>query len=618
MVIGSIKPDGRRFLGFRLRLACSAPTFLSVAIVLSTASVAKSDDSGVSRLPEISPVDRAYLTDLVRRTIDSRSTESRGESGSLYSPKMVPAELEHIECQVLVTLRQGGFVRGIGVSQRDNIIDAAREAAVLAGESAVVGGVERAELLDQMRVDIQVLGDVIPFLSEKNWTEPGALDGFLTPGLDGVMLFLDEEQRWFTAAEMISKNVSLTEALRTLSKEVTLNPQVLNEARLSKFRALHWWESDDAGHITSLVRGMEIVSQDNVTRRAIGDAIGRMGDYLIYRQLPDGRFTYKYNPAAMDYAGADSEVAQSGATWAVAELAGYRDTSAARRALRRAVQARMDQWVEFPAAHGAFLSEPDTENRLGVTAQFYLALSAAPDADRYEASRASLLESMLWLHQSDGAIIPAFPPATKLDTQERYSGQALLAMAKAYEREPSQQLLDALDQSFEFYRPLFEQRRLPAMVPWFGQAYGIMARLTRKHAYADFVYAMNDLTLEYQLTPANSDAAELWGAIEAPGVFGAGASTALFAQGFCEAAKTAIHFGDKQRYDLYREASLRAARFILQLEFKPNECYYVKSPTDVLGGIRTTPLDAALTIDSTQDALIALIRVDDLLFEGKP
>lgn len=609
----SVKPEAPRSPGIRLPLA-----ILTGVIVLSTASAAKSSDLDVSRLPEISKVDRAYLTELVRRTIESRSMETRGETGALYSPKLVPAQLERIECQVLVTLRQGGFVRGIGVSQRDNAIDAAREAAVLAAESAVVGGVARATLLDQMRIDIQVLGEVIPFVSNRNWTEPGALDGFLAPGVDGVMLFLDEEQRWFTAAEMISKNVSLTEALRTLSKEVTLNPQVLNEARLSKFRALHWWESDDEGHITSLVRGMQIIPPEDVTRRAIRDAINRVGDYLIYRQLPNGRFTYKYNPAAMNYTGADSELAQSGATWAVAELAAHRDTSVARRALRRAVRARMDQWVEFPAAHGAFLTEPDTENRLGVTAQFYLALSVAPDAERYEASRASLLEAMLWLHQSDGAIIPAFPPAKKLDTQERFSGQALLAMARAYEREPSQRLLDALDQSFEFYRPLFEQRRLPAMVPWFSQAYGIMARLTRKQAYADFVYAMNDLAMEYQRTSKNSDAAELWGAIEAPGIFGAGASTALFAQGFCEAAKTAKHFGDEQRFGRYREASLRAARFILQLEFKPAECYYVKSPTDVLGGIRTTPLDAALTIDSTQDALIALIRIDESLSEGKP
>lgn len=577
-------------------------------MVLSTVAAGQSIASITPALPEINEVDRQYLTKLIRRTLEYRIRD-----GSLYKPNLVPPQLDSQECQVLVTLRQGGFARGIGVSQRDKIITAAREAAILALESAKVGGANRRRVLDQVRIEVQVLGEIVPFRSLKNWTEPGALDGFLTPGLDGVMLFLDEEQRWFTPAEMISKNVSLQDALRTLSKEVSLDPQVLNEARLSKFRALHWWESDDEGHITSLVRGLDVVDKNEVTPFAIKRAIERIGGYLVYRQLPNGRFAYEYEPASAGYSDSDSELAQSGATWAMAAFAKWGESESARRALRRAIRARRDAWVEFPAAHGAFLTEPDNQNRLGVTAQLCLALQAAPEPQRYQAGRKSLLDAMLWLQQADGSILPAFPPAHKFDTQDRYPGQALLAFANAYEREPSQRLLDAIDSSFEFYRHRFKQHHPPAMVPWFSQTYGKMARLIRKRTYADFVFEMTDLTLKYQLTPENCTAPELWGAIEAPGIFSAGASTALFLHGLCDAAETARFFDDQDRYERYKTACMQAARFVLQLEFKPSECYFIKSPADVVGGIRTSPTEVNLSISSSKNALIGLIKLDRLL-----
>jgi len=588
---------------------------ITALVVLSTvAGAGSSAPKALTALPpRISDVDRHYLTRLIRHTLLSRAQDK-----PLPQPRLVPPALDDLQCQIVVTLREGGFARGIGVSDRTDAIAGARQAAILAFESAKVGGADSEAFLNNVRIEVQALGEVVPFRSEKNWTEPGALDGFLTAGLDGVMLYLDQEQRWFTPAEMISKNVTLAEALRTLGKEVSLNPHVLNEARLSKFRALHWWEFDDAGHIASLVRGLSVVPQSDVTPVAIDAAIGRIGDYIVYRQLPQGRFTYSYNPAAVEYTDTDSEVAQSGATWAVAVYAAYRDAPPVRRALRRAIHARLERWIEFPAAHGAFLTESDTRNRLGVTAQFYLALNAATDGRRYASSRSSLLNAMLWLHQSDGAILPAFPPARKLDTQERYSGQALLAFAQAYQNHPSQRLLDAIDSSFSFYRARFADRHLPAMVPWFSQAYAIMARLTRKRAYADFVYEMSDLTLDYQLTPDNSDAPEMWGAFEAPGVFSAGASTALLLQGLCQAARTARFFGDKERYQRYKTACVLATRFVMQLEFKPPECYFVKSPTDVLGGIRTSPVDVRLLIDNAQHALIGLVAVQQLLADDQP
>lgn len=586
---------------------------LAILVLLPTAAAPSAKDQSGS-LPQISDVDRRFLTQLVRRTIDSHFA-----GDVLYKPGYVPPSLSQMECQIVVTIRRAGVARGIGISSHRAIIQGVREAAVLAAESAIAGGLPRSQVLDGTRIEMQALGPVVPYQSPRNWTEPGAVDEFLEPGIDGVQLFLDDEQRWFTPAEMIAKNVNFTEALRTLAKEITLNPQVLHEALLSKFQTLHWVELDDSGQIVSLTRGMITIAPEQVTPKAVDDAIMQLGDLLVYRQLPSGRFNYEYDPAADRYGQDEDELAQSTATWAAVQFARHAPSDRTRRAAKAAIDERLAHLARLPGAdNAAFIAEPKRRNRLGVTALFCLGLAEHSDTSALAATRDQLVRAMRWLQQPGGELVPAFPPASIVDTQERYPGQALLALARDYQLTPSKETLDAFDRAHRFYSEFFASARPPAVVPWHSQAFALMSSLTKRSDYASFVYTMCDLACDHQLRPDNSEAAQLWGAFTARGVFEPGASTALFVQGLAAAARLARERGDLERFDRYRQACKLGVRFLLQLQIKPEECFYIRSTRDALHGLREGPTRSTLRIDDCAHALVALIQSRDIIFAESP
>ena len=151
------------------------------------------------------------------------------------------------------------------------------------------------------------------------------------------------------------------------------------------------------------------------------------------------------------------------------------------------------------------------------------------------------------------------------------------------------------------------------MVPWHTQAFAVAARLSKRRDYADFVFQMSDQVCAHQLTPDNSPWPELHGAITTPALE-PGATTAAFVEGLADAAALAKQLGDEVRFVRYREACRAGARFILQLQFKPQECYYTRSPRDAIGGVRSTPINPRLPLDNSQHALLALMKTRPLLF----
>ncbi len=76
----------------------------------------------------------------------------------------------------------------------------------------------------------------------------------------------------------------------------------------------------------------------------------------------------------------------------------------------------------------------------------------------------------------------------------------------------------------------------------------------------------------------------------------------------------ARHRQDAARIEAYEAAVRLAARFLLQLEFKPEEAYYVRSRLDTIGGIRDSLIVSTLRIDACSHALLALMQVQDVLY----
>ncbi len=104
------------------------------------------------------------------------------------------------------------------------------------------------------------------------------------------------------------------------------------------------------------------------------------------------------------------------------------------------------------------------------------------------------------------------------------------------------------------------------------------------------------------------------GAIVAPSVLPANAATAAMLSGLADAAELAKSVGDADRQARYTKACRLAARFVIQLQIREAECYFIRSRIDAVNGIRTSPTDWRIRLDNCQHALIGLIKARQTLF----
>ncbi len=65
------------------------------------------------------------------------------------------------------------------------------------------------------------------------------------------------------------------------------------------------------------------------------------------------------------------------------------------------------------------------------------------------------------------------------------------------------------------------------------------------------------------------------------------------------------------------QAVRAAARFVIQLEFREEGSYYIRSRVDALGGVRTALWNNSIRADHCAEAIMALIRARIALFGSR-
>ncbi|MFQ5589822.1 MAG: AMMECR1 domain-containing protein [Phycisphaerae bacterium] len=588
-----------------------------VAVVLFLAHAAGASatgEAGELDAPAISEIHRSFLSRIARRTIRDAIL-----GRAVYEPGYVPATLESHSNEVVVRLRQRGYLLGAGAAGPAPLAHATRDAATAA--FAMIRGRDDVDidLLNDLLIEIEVVGRPQPLDLETNWTAPRAVDKYVEPGVHGIVLLGPKARHRLLPTDIVTGGMTVADALKEWAQAALADPSCIPKTQLLRFRTVHWYETPGADSVVSLHRGLTPVSLESVSPKDMDAAIDALAEYMRYRQLASGLFTYQYEPAIDRYSDENNLVRQVGATAAMALHAAWSGKSASLAAADIGIRYHRQGLVELPdvlpdGADAAFVATADGENKLGVTALLCVAMSYHPRAQQFAFDRARLVNGMLWLQRPSGMLMTSFPPSESVKAQDYFPGEALLAMALQYSEAPSGALLDAFSRAISFYRGLFRDRRSPAFVPWQTQAYAIMAKHTKRRDFVDYVFELTDWLARKQLTPANCEWPEMWGGIASYERGRAGVSTASYLEGFADALKLARDIGDAGRAEKYETLVRNAARFVMQLQVRPEEAYYVRSRQDAVGGIRTTPALNLLRIDHCQHALIGLIKARQVLF----
>ncbi len=562
--------------------------------------------------PTLTDSQRAFLSTVARRTVRDAFLKR-----PVYELSYVPSALRDLSLEVVVRLRLRGYLLAHAAAGPKPIAYAVRDGALSIGQAVQHDATIDLATVNRMLIEIEAVGASAPIIVSGDWTAPGALDGLIDPGVHGLSLRGARFRHRICPTELYTTDLTLDEALRRLVRENQVNPSDLDDVELSRFRTAHWYEPRTGGDIVALSCGMTHVPLKAVTPAGLDQTISTVAEYMRYRQLDSGLFAYQFEPGHDRYTHDNSTVRQVGAAVALAFHAASTGNASSRKSADIAIRGQLKGLTNLPGvADASYIATPDAKNSLGATALVCLAMGVHPNRAAYAVDRDRLVRAILSRQRPSGMFLTAFPPNVTVNAQDYYPGEALLALAVHYSLQPSSRALDAFDHAVNFYRDYFRDTPSPVFVPWQVQAYSIMARQSKRADFRKFVFDMTDRIVALQLDSSNCDRPELFGGIAATNSGRPNFATAAYLEAMADALSLARTTENQTRIERYERAVRRAARFVMQLQMRPEEAYFVRSAQDAVGGIRTSPALNLLRIDHCHHALVGLIKARKALFPG--
>jgi hypothetical protein len=351
------------------------------------------------------------------------------------------------------------------------------------------------------------------------------------------------------------------------------------------------------------------------------------GDYLVRVLRPDNRFEYIYFPASERFSTADYNLLRhAGTAFSLAQLARatgeQRYAAAARRSIEwLAAQCRRGKSTDGPLAYTYY----NGRAKVGGMALSVLALleahnlEATPDYRR----RAQALGRGILASQGSGGVFGLYyMPGTdkrfhaRRRESEYYPGEACFALVRLYEhtRDP-RWLTGARHTALDLIGSRVQRRqRLHLYVPlhdhWFLYALDRLYRSEPNPRYVDRAMLIARDMVDTQITRADARYADELGAWpNSPAPTSAQVATHL--EGLCAAHRLATLAGYPTGW--LTPAIRGASRFLLRLQFGPENTSSLKAPERATGGFSRSVLRPDIRIDYVQHAVSGLLAAAEIL-----
>lgn len=250
--------------------------------------------------------------------------------------------------------------------------------------------------------------------------------------------------------------------------------------------------------------------------------------------------------------------------------------------------------------------------------------------DLYQEEADKLATTIVDLQNPDGSLNPWWiEPDYAYDKEyllNFYSGEGILALIEYYLRTHDKRWLDAAIKSQEFYLDRYvthiAENYYPAYVPRHTLSLYNLYILTKDERYADAILLLNDKVIDEMLhTTITTGSADLLGRFYNPKFPKYGtphsASDGVYVEGIAYAYEIATMRGDSEHQEKYRAALELGVHNLLNLQYDEMDAYFVEHPERVVGALRFNNLDNRIRTDTTQHALDALIKVEQIFSTGE-
>lgn len=613
-------------------------------------------------LPRVAYEDLALLVQTARRALADKLM-NREERGPMYRPP----SLRGMRAILHVILRRDGAALAEAETREMDVIDAAVAAGVLLGRSVL----EKKNLRD--RPDVRSGGDTLGL--ELEWIGP---DEVLEAKLDDEALWSDVLLHSFEGGAegigvmfggkvgrvrpgtVVARNYTPDLALLAAEEQVGLTSldkrRRPDAIRYFRFRSYHLWQPEARVRQPKLlVRGDTTIGPDEVSAKGLDEAIVRLAEFLRYRQNKNGWFSYQFAPSRDRYLDGDSATAQLDALHAMVKYAAWSGRSEFLVDSGRGIQAAGIKLMEVrpkadvadeagrPTTRSAKTADESARivlhfeglgHHMEVSARYLLALMAYADragprggeGDGLDDERAGLVRTLLTCQAEDGRLhLRLQDGEEETSDDDAAAGWALLAISDSARCRSNPRIERAFHRALSYYekRVMFSDKlegkraASPVACAVLVRAFASGYSQTNDADMSDFAFGLVDQFVRLQLNRENCPWPELRGAVNVRLRGAVGADTALYLTALADGLALAQRVGDEARVKRYGEAVRSAARFVMQLEVRPAGCFYIRSPRDALGGIRTALWDNRIRIDHCASALLALMRSREVLY-GAP
>ncbi len=544
----------------------------------------------------LSPSDLAYLSDSVRRTLDSPvALPGRGD-GLLAQQKGA----------IYLALRRDGVLLGDiwcaepGATWEQNL-------------QTAVGRLAK-HLPDYDTGAVTLVEVFLP--TGYTTVDPATLGSLkLEAGRQGLALTYGSSADRFAPTWMISQGLSFERTKNVFLSRQGQDPRAtlrkpLQAQLISGYQAL---VSVTDGRAVELYRANEL-APEKLTEKELGRLAEGLRGWMLAHVDALGRSPYGYRPLNnQDDSKGEVQVRNWLGTWSLARASGAAPKDAA---LAKAYHDNCAYFLRHTYRTDGLLGwveELDGSICLGSISVAGLAMADGPERPAHRRLEDSLFETTRTLWHPDGSFSSYLRPKTKNAGQDFYPGEALLFWAARYERQPDPRLLERMMTSFRYYRAYHLKDRKGAFVPWQTQAACRVFKLTHDPWLKEFVFDMNDWLVGQQIWDGEKVAPDMKGQFLPPDVMAHISSTGVYLEGLAYALELARASGDKARASRYQESIERGLRHLYQHQYNDLfQAFFAARVDRTIGGLRSTLVDATIRIDNMGHALNAIITLRHL------
>lgn len=555
-----------------------------------------------ARIRSLEDEDKAYLVRLARRTLLAIA------QGETPPGADAPASLSswNTRPQVYCTLRQDGRTVGRAGGRSENLAEAVVAAVRGALEEQRRHDARGATAASAFGIELSVLGGWVP-LGRISWSQ---LRGLVELGLHAIRLELGDRTAVFNASVPVHQRYELETALDSLGVESGAGSAAWRfpDATLSLAHELHLVEASGGRGFFELRRGMLAGPAAPVTRARLMSSLRAGAEWLMRNQREDGTYAYLFEPERAAFSDADNVIRQASTAFGLAAVGAYLEEPAIEDSARRCIDYLLSKTKYGDADRSTPYIHHLSVHDLGATAVTLLAILHLANPEPYEDATLALGRSITTLQDDCGQLRSSFSEPSCYIGQSFFPGEALFALSALYERTRAVEFRRCIERAFGYYPQAWRHSRDAPFVPWQTHAAYRMYGLTEERRYADFAFEMNDWVVGQIWNEEGSPDPDFVGGIGQPRP---GVSTATLIEGIAEAYALAKKTGDSRRADRYRAAIVGAAEFVLRLQFKEQEAYYLpaESRGGAIGGFRLSLADHSLRIDAAEHCMVALLNM---------